>query len=73
MSNNFAKLLEEKEKQEGRFITLTEVANETKIMRRTLYKWANNDVKLYDPNVVDTLCKYFGVEMTDLIEHTPLK
>ena len=71
MSNNFAKLLEKKEEKEGRYISLTEVAEETEITRRTLYKWAKHEVTLYDPKVVDTLCKYFQVDMGELIEHTP--
>jgi putative transcriptional regulator len=69
MSNNFAKLLEQKEKKEGRFITLAEVSKMTGVTRRTLYKWSNNKVTLYDPNVVDALCDFFGVTMGELIEH----
>ena len=70
MSNNFAKLLEEKEKREGRYISLAEVARETSLTRKTLYNWQNNTVDRFDTNVIDTLCEYFGVDMGELLEHT---
>ena len=71
MATNFAKLLEEKEKQEKRYIPIAEVANETRVTRKTLYRWQNNTVSRFDTKVIDALCDYFGVEMNDLLLHTP--
>lgn len=70
MSNNFARLLEEKQTKEGRFITLSEVSRETGVMRPTLYRWSRNEVTRFDEKVIDALTKYFGVSMSDLINHT---
>jgi transcriptional regulator with XRE-family HTH domain len=70
ISNNFARLLEEKQQKENRFVPLAEVANEVKVSRRTLYKWQNNSVTRYDPNVIDALCRYFGVTLSELLDHT---
>lgn len=70
ISNNFAKLLEQKQQKENRFIPLAEVANATDITRKTLYKWQNNIVTRYDPEVIDALCKYFGVTLSELLNHT---
>jgi transcriptional regulator with XRE-family HTH domain len=70
ISNNFARLLEEKQRRENRYIPLSEVAQATGITRRTLYKWQNNTVTRYDPNVIDALCEYFKVSLTELLNHT---
>jgi len=70
ISNNFASLLEEKQRKENRFIPLAEVAKDVKISRRTLYKWQNNSVTRYAPEVIDALCKYFGVTLSELLIHT---
>lgn len=71
ITNRFAQLLLEKEKREGKHITLVDVWKETHITRKTLYKWMYDEVKTYDPKVIDALCKYFGVDMSDLLEYTP--
>ena len=71
VSNNFGHLLAEKSKQEKRAVTISEVSKETGISRRTLYAWFGNTVTRFDGDVIDKLCEYFNVPMTDLIEHTP--
>jgi hypothetical protein len=72
--NNFAKLLEEKSRKEGRFISLSEVSRVTGIYRKTLYQWDRNEVKQYDTTVIDKLAKYFGIkEIGDLLEYTEKK
>lgn len=73
MSNNFARLLEQKEKQEGRYIPLAEVAEKTGVTRKTLYRWQSNTVDRFDTHVIDALCEYFGVEMNELLVRTPTK
>jgi predicted transcriptional regulator len=69
--NNFAKLLEERSRREGRFIPLAEVANEAKVARKTLYKWERNEVEEFSGDVVEKLVNYFGVEISDLLEVVP--
>ena len=67
--NNFARLLDEKQQRENRYISLLEVSNEAKIPRKTLYKWARNEVSQYDTSVIDKLKKYFELkDIGDLLE-----
>lgn len=70
IKNRFAELLDKKAKQEGRYISLGEVASKTGVTRKTLYKWQANSITQYDTKVIDALCEYFGVGFTDLLEHS---
>ena len=70
IKNRFAELLDKKARQEGRYIPLAEVAIETGVTRRTLYKWQENKITKYDTKVIDALCAYFGVSFTELLEHS---
>lgn len=62
-------LLAEREFQEGRVITMVEVANSTGIHRMTLSKLANH--RGYNPtaDVLDRLCNYFNCRIDQLVEH----
>jgi len=64
-------LLAEKEFQEGRVITMVEVANATGVHRMTLSKLANH--KGYNPtaDVLDRLCDFFNCKIEQLVEHIP--
>ena len=64
-------LLAEKEFQEGRVITMVEVANSTGIHRMTLSKLSNH--RGYNPtaDVLDRLCNYFKCRIEQLVEHIP--
>ncbi len=74
ISNNFAALLQKKQDKEHRFIPLAEVAQATGITRKTLYQWEKNHLTRYDPKVIDALCEYFGVTLSELLNHTmPVK
>ena len=73
ISNNFAQLLQEKQQKENRFIPLSEVAHATGIPRKTLYQWDKNIITRFDTKIVDRLCKYFGVTLPELLDHTPPK
>lgn len=70
ISNNFAALLQKKQDKEHRFIPLAEVAQATGITRKTLYQWEKNTLTRYDPKVIDALCEYFGVTLSELLSHT---
>ena len=69
--NHFAKLLEEKQRKENRYISLAEVASNTGISRKTLYKWQNGNVEHFNNDVIDKLCEYFGVDLDELLERSP--
>jgi DNA-binding Xre family transcriptional regulator len=71
VNNRFAILLAEKRVKEHRNISLQEVAEETGIARKTLYAWENNTVTRFDLKVIDAICKYFGVKLSDLLEYIP--
>lgn len=71
IKNRFAQLLEEKQERENRFIPLAEVAEATGIPRKTLYQWEKNIVTRFDTKIVDKLCDYFGVTLSDLLDHIP--
>jgi transcriptional regulator with XRE-family HTH domain len=70
IKNNFAVLLQKKQDKEHRFIPLSEVAQATGITRKTLYQWEKNVITRYDPKVIDALCEYFGVTLSELLDHT---
>ncbi len=64
-------LLAEKEFQEGRVITLAEVASATGIHRATLSKIANERGYNTGTDNVDRLCAYFGCDVYELLQRIP--
>ena len=66
-------LLAEKGFQEGRIITLKEIAEATGVNRMTLSKIANNRNANPTIEVLDKLCTYFNCSVCDLAEHIPDK
>ncbi len=64
-------LIAEKEFQEGRGITMIEIAKATGVHRLTLAKVANH--RGYNPtaDVLDRLCNYFNCRIEQLVEHIP--
>ena len=71
ISNRFAELLQKKQDSENRFVPLSEVAQATGIPRKTLYQWEKNIVTRFDTKIVDKLCEYFGVSLSELLDHVP--
>lgn len=69
--SNFAKLLEEKQQKENRFITLSEVSKETGVSRKTLWKWERNTIEHFNKDVLEALMEYFGVDMAEILVHIP--
>ncbi len=67
ISNRFGILLAEKIANEKRNISLSEVARETGIARKTLQSWANNNVSRFDAPVIEALCEYLECEPGNLI------
>ena len=69
VNNRFSLLLAEKRIHEKRTISISEIARDTGIARKTLLAWANNTVTRFDAPVIDALCRYFGVKPGDLFEY----
>ncbi|MGK0215956.1 MAG: putative transcriptional regulator [Gammaproteobacteria bacterium] len=62
-------LIAEKGFQEGRRVTIDEVAKETGVHRTTLSKIANQKGYKTNTEVLDKLCRYFGVEIGQVAEY----
>lgn len=64
-----AEQIEKKQFQEGRRITLLEVAEASGVNRMTLSKILNHKGYSAGTDVLDRLCKYFGCRIEDLAEY----
>lgn len=64
-------LMADKGFKEERRITMDEVSKETGIHRTTLSKIANQKGYVTNTNVLDQLCTYFGVPISEVAEHLP--
>jgi putative transcriptional regulator len=62
-------VIAEKEFHDGRRITFEEVALATGIHRTTLSKLANQRGYNTTTDVLDKLCTFFRVSLSDLVEH----
>ncbi len=67
LRNRFFKLLSEKEQQESRRITQTEVAESLGIAIHTVGRWMRNDVTKFESPIVERMCEYFGCDVADLL------
>jgi DNA-binding Xre family transcriptional regulator len=67
LRNRFFVLLTEKERQENRRITQTEIADRLGISIQTVGRWLRNEVDRFDAPVVEKFCDYFGCEVGDLL------
>ncbi|NLF76382.1 MAG: helix-turn-helix transcriptional regulator [Chloroflexi bacterium] len=66
-TNRMAELHAKKELKEGRRISLSEVARETNVDRRTLGKWYRNEIDVFYGPVIAALCKYYDCAVNDLL------
>lgn len=64
-------MISEKSFQEGRRITIGEVAKETGINRMTLSKMINHKGYSTVTDNLDKLCAYFGCSLDELAEYVP--
>lgn len=64
-------LIAEKQFQEGKRVTLTEVSNATGINRVTLSKMINQRGYSTVTGNLDRLCTYFECRIEQLVEHIP--
>ncbi len=61
-------LIADKSFEEGRRVTLDEVAKETDISRPTLTRIANKRGYTTSTQILDKLCVFFNCELSDLAE-----
>lgn len=66
-------LISDKQFNEGRRVTIGEVAEATGIHRATLSKIANHQNYNATAEVIDKLCTFFEVPIQDLVTHVPDK
>jgi len=71
VNNKFGVLLVKKGEKKKQAIPLLEVSKQTGIARRTLYAWQKNVVDRFDTSIIEALCNYFGVSLSDLLEYVP--
>ena len=71
INNRFGVLLAEKRMKEKDKIPLSEVAEKTGISRPTLVAWQTNTVTRFDLSIIEALCQYFNVSLSDLLEYIP--
>ncbi len=64
-------MISEKSFQEGRRITIGEVAKETGINRMTLSKMINHKGYSTVTDNLDKLCTYFGCTLAEIAEYLP--
>lgn len=66
-------LIGKKEFEEGRRITISEIAEATGIHRMTLSKMINKRGYNTGTDNLDRLCEYFDCQIQDLVEYIPNK
>ena len=71
VNNKFGVLLAQKRAAAKKNISLADVADEINVSRKTLYAWQNNTVDRFDAKLIEKLCLYFGVSISDLLELVP--
>lgn len=69
ITHRFSQLWEQKQKREHRKISLLEISKITGLPYKTIYAWANDETTgtHVATHVVEALCRYFGVEVGDLL------
>jgi putative transcriptional regulator len=64
-------LLEKRQFQTGKRITIQEIAASTGVNRTTLSKILNHKGYVTGTDILDKLCKYFECDLSALVEHLP--
>lgn len=65
--NRMRALLAEKERRDGRRITLSELAQSTRMARGTVNQWMLNHVTRFDEGAIVKFCQYFDVPLAELL------
>lgn len=61
----------EKGVREKRRITVESLSQETGINRQTLINYRKGVITRFDSNIVETLCRYFGCDINELLMLDP--
>lgn len=64
-------MMEKRQFNEGRRITINEIATATGLNRMTLSKILNQKGYGTGTDTIDKLCAYFGCQVEELMEHLP--
>lgn len=67
--NRLLELIEEKERAIGRKLSYQEVADHAGVSQRMIYRWTDADSPptRYDAHAIQAFCRYFNVEIGDLL------
>lgn len=65
--NKFHPLLLKKRSDEGRDITLEEIARKIDVSRDTLSRYSAQKITRYDSHIVEAICHYFGVGVEEFL------
>jgi putative transcriptional regulator len=68
--NKLKILIAQKELREGRKLTYRTVAEEAKISISVLAEYMGQNVKRFDAETLQKLCRYFGIQPGDLLVYT---
>ncbi len=64
-------LLAEKEVRDRKRLSIKQLARETGLAESTLHSLANNTTQRFDAPILEKLCIYFGVSLSDLLVFYP--
>jgi transcriptional regulator with XRE-family HTH domain len=67
IQNRLAVLRYQKERAEQRHVTQGELAKYLGVSENTITNWMYNDVTIFDGNIIEGLCEYFGIGICDLL------
>lgn len=68
---NFLEMWQRKERKENRRISPSELAQKAQVSRSTINRWRNDNVKQFDRETLENLCRYFECEIGDLLTLSP--
>ena len=69
--SNVGVLIAQKEAREGRKVPYRVVTEETRLSSGVLTRLVNSDFDRVERGTLDTLCRYFGCTVGDLLEYVP--
>lgn len=67
VTNRLKELIAERERRTGERLTYRAIEEATGLNKNTISKWARNDVRDFNRDVIATLCDFFECELADLL------
>lgn len=71
IENKFMDLWLDKERDESRRISLTEISKKSGVGWGTVNRWKRSDVDRFDADVLSKLCAYFDCGVGDILHYVP--